>query len=152
MVLGPPPTGVTIARIAVDVRHPPEDLDALIDWFDGVCQNLVLLEPYALSDLRGAVERFRTSIRQHISDAARVDASDGPMARIPQEHLHFRESLDELGGLLTVVEREDHGGHRQALGQYGRVLTEVLRDHRGREGRVPANTGPRGAPARRGSP
>ncbi len=46
-----------------------------------------------------------------------------------EEHERFRQSLDQLAWLRGIIDREDHGGHRQALGQYWRLVLEALRRH-----------------------
>jgi hypothetical protein len=50
-----------------------------------------------------------------------------------------------LRGLLRIVERDDHGGNRQALGQYGRILAEALKEHRALERPVPGQGPPEAA-------
>jgi hypothetical protein len=128
-------------RPVVDIRHPPEGFDALIDWFELVSYNLVLLEEYSLDDIRGAVTRIAQAIETHGRTAGPVrpgpDAGSpelGDLARVlTADHDWFRTSVGQLWWFLGVVEREDHGGHRQALGQYGRVLCESVRRHRGEE-------------------
>jgi len=122
----------------VDIRHPPEGFDALVDWFELVSYNLVLLEEYPLDEIRKAVARIAQAIDVHERSAGR--SPPGPtvtsteledLARIlAADHDWFRTSVGQLWWFFGVVEREDHGGHRQALGQYGRVLCESVRRHR----------------------
>jgi hypothetical protein len=133
----------------VDVRRPPEGFDALIDWFELVSYNLVLLEEYPLHDVRGAVARVARAIEAHGRSSERLPSglADGPgelrdLARIlAADHEWFRSSVDQLWWFFGVVEREDHGGHRQALGQYGRVLCESVRRHRAMESELVRRSG-----------
>jgi hypothetical protein len=132
---------VPFPRPVVDIRHPPEGLDALVDWFELVSYNLVLLEGYSLEDVREAVARVAQAIETHgrsmeLSLGGPVAASveGGDLARILNaDHVWFRTSVEQLWWFFGVVEREDHGGHRQALGQFGRVLCESVRRHRTEE-------------------
>lgn len=128
-------------RPDVDIRHPPPEFDELIDWFELVSYNLVLLEEYGLEEIRSAVGHVGAAIEAHgrateplalvptegsseLRDRARILAAD---------HAWFRTSVEQLWWFFGVVERDDHGGHRQALGQYGRVLSESVRRHRAEE-------------------
>jgi hypothetical protein len=132
---------MSFLRPSVDPHSPPAEFDAVVDWFERVCYNLVLLEEYPLLDVRQAVRTLERSVREHL---AALDAALTRSASIPAElteartllrtdHAWFLVSLEQLEGLYHVVEGEDHGGHRQALGQYGRVLAEALRRHRSDE-------------------
>jgi hypothetical protein len=128
-------------RPVVDIRRPPEGLDALVDWFELVSYDLVLLEEFSLDEIRIAVARIAQGIETHGRSAER--SPPGPVAGSPEledlghilsaDHDWFRTSVDQLWWFFGVVEREDHGGHRQALGQYGRVLCEAVRRHRAME-------------------
>jgi hypothetical protein len=132
---------VPFPRPAVDIRRPPEGFDRLVDWFERVSYNLVLLEDYGLEDVRRAVGRIAAAIEAHghASDVSSPGSTEGPpelmdRARIlAADHEWFRTSVEQLWWFFGVVEREDHGGHRQALGQYGRVLCESVRRHRAEE-------------------
>jgi hypothetical protein len=125
----------------VDIRRPPEAFDDLIVWFELVSYNLVLLEEYPLSDLRQAVNRVARAIELHGQSTERVlrvpptaPSELQDLARVlTADHEWFRTSVEQLGWFFGVVERDDHGGHRQALGQYGRVLCESVRRHRAEE-------------------
>jgi hypothetical protein len=132
---------VPFPRPVVDIHRPPPGFDALVDWFELVSYNLVLLEDYGLEDIRSAVDRVTRAIVAH-GDATRVVApaptEEPPELRDPArilraDHEWFRTSVEQLWWFFGVVEREDHGGHRQALGQYGRVLCESVRRHRAEE-------------------
>lgn len=98
----------------------------------------MLLEEYPLEDLRAAVAAVDRAVRAHLASADRwgeTDLSEDEEALrtvsvLRHDHGWFETSLEQLRGFLRVVERDDHGGHRQALGQYGRVLAESLRRHR----------------------
>jgi len=129
---------------APDPRRPSDGIADLIDWFDGLSRGLVLLEPYPLSDLGQAVDRFARELEDHVVSAASGTAHLWFGSLEDQDHARFRESVTELRGLLSVVEHEDQGGHRQALGQYGRILAEAYRDHRMREHRTSRRSPSRG--------
>jgi hypothetical protein len=132
---------MSFPRPAVDIRAPPEDLDALIDWFELVSSNLVLLEEYPIADVESACARVGQALRLHSSQglpspAVSEDAGLDELRRVLEaDHRWFERSLDQLDWSLDIVRREDHGGHRQALGQYGRILAESLRRHRADEAR-----------------
>ncbi len=127
-----------LARRPVEIRAPPRDFDELIAWFDQLSSNLVLLEEYPREDLRFAVGAVDRAVRAHVRDfggrepirRSDVPAAAGARAALDSDHARFYVSLDQLAWSFGIVDREDHGGHRQALGQYGRVLTEALRRHR----------------------
>jgi len=124
-----------LARRSVDPRAPPRDFDALVDWFDQISSNLVLLEEYPREDLGFAVAAFDAGVRQHIrsfvlSDRPRRDPRSDARELVVADHARFSVSLEQLRWSYRILESEDHGGHRQALGQYGQVLTEALRRHR----------------------
>lgn len=123
---------------SVDIRRPPSELSALVEWFDAVSYRLVLLEEYPLDEVQGAVDRFTAALAGHLARSVpspgrlRRGSRPGPSpgdAPLEREHERFAVSIEQLRWLLGVLEREDHGGHRQALGQYGRILTESLRHH-----------------------
>ena len=128
---------------ASDPRDPARDkeLDTEAELFERLSLDLVLGESRTLPEVRAIVLSFGEALRQHVdrgSVARRPGPSEGGpgsvrSARLDAEHQRFRESLRQLAELLVVVEREDHGGHRQALGQYGRILVESLRAHRAEE-------------------
>jgi hypothetical protein len=129
---------VTFPRPSVDIRSPPDDLDALIDWFELVSYNLVLLEEYPLEQVRSAMDAVSRAVGKHLGSTDPTPANprqysaaetDGAHL-LASDHEWFRTSLEQLWWFFAVVEREDHGGNRQALGQYGRVLSESLRRHR----------------------
>lgn len=136
-----------------EVGNPPSDFDLAIDWFDRTSTNLVLLEPYPLPEVRRALLAFERCVRDHVSSYEACLSPTGPRARaladaraiLRADHAWFSTSLEQLEWFYGIVEREDHGGNRQALGQYGRVVAEALRRHRteermflGPERRVPA--------------
>ncbi len=128
------------SRTAVDPRSPPRDFDDLVEWFDRLSTNLVLLEEYPLDDLRGAMHSVDDAISAHVRSAeteisgAAADSSLADLrAILRSDHAWFAISLEQLSWFLGIVEGEDHGGHRQALGQYGRLLAESLRRHRTHE-------------------
>jgi hypothetical protein len=125
---------VGTVRPRVDVRRPPRDLDLLVDWFEQVCYQLVLIVDWPLEDIQGAVAVFSSSVAAHITEAEPTptgSSADNELGQIlSADHRWFATSVDQLGWFLRVVETEDHGGHRQALGQYGRVFAEAVRRHR----------------------
>lgn len=125
----------------VDIRHPPADLDQLVDWLEHVSYNLVLLEEYSLAEIRSALDTVTRAVEQHRGSplprpedrAARHRALATRANVLESDHVWFGTSLEQLWWLYGVVERDNHGGHRQALGQYGRLLAESLRRHRADE-------------------
>jgi hypothetical protein len=132
---------VSFPRPVVDIRRPPQGFDALVDWFERVSYNLVLLEDYRLEDLRRAAGRVAGAIEAHgrATEVLALGPSEESLelrerARIlAADHEWFRTSVEQLWWFFGVVERDDHGGNRQALGQYGRVLCESVRRHRAEE-------------------
>ncbi|HXY47232.1 MAG TPA: hypothetical protein VEK13_04990, partial [Thermoplasmata archaeon] len=98
---------------------------------------LVLLEEFSLTEIRSAVARIEAAVLAHVSSSptTRRDLAGGNRLSelrkvVDADHVWFRISLEQLRWFLSVVERDDHGGNRQALGQYGRLLGESLRRHR----------------------
>lgn len=129
--------GVPFPRPSVDLRAPPSDLDAFFAWFEAVSSHLVLLEEYPLAEIRSACAEARRRLAEHIRaplppgpDRATAPAAFELYLRLAADHRWFERSLEQLDWFLGIVEREDHGGHRQALGQYGRILAESVRRHR----------------------
>lgn len=129
---------MTFPRPEVDIRAPPSAFDPIVDWLEAWSYRLVLLEEYPLSDVRAALEVVAKAVREHRASTegwlAPLRDSDEATARIVRvllsDHEWFETSLEQFDWFFRVVEREDHGGHRQALGQYGRVFAESLRRHR----------------------
>jgi len=135
---------VSFRRPEVDIRSPPLSFDELIDWLERWSYGLVLLEEYPLSDLRTALSEVEKAVREHRVSADRwvvplrtADEETAQGARVVlSDHEWFETSVEQFWWFFRVVEKEDHGGHRQALGQYGRVLAEALRRHREDERRL----------------
>lgn len=124
--------------------HPPSDsIDTAVERFDHLCVGLVDLDPVPLEDLRRQVGGFVFALEGHLESAG----SDLPPFLV-REHERFATSVEQVRGLLRVVEDDDHGGHRQALGQYGRILAEALRRHRADELVWDAAAGAVGAPGK----
>ena len=123
-----------------------EGFDAVIDRFETFSAGLVRLEPFSLPEIRRTVGQFIDQLRGHLEAARFVPDRLAPVGprerRLEAEHQRFYSSIEQLHEILSVVEREDHGGHRQALGQYGRIVTEALRRHRADEGYGPAEARP----------
>jgi hypothetical protein len=132
---------VSFPRPAVDIHRPPSDFDALIEWFERVSYRLVLLEEYPLEDLERTVRLVSDAVALHgrTEDARwagrrpRGAEQETLVRLLVADHAWFRTSVEQLGWFLSIVTREDHGGHRQALGQYGRVFAESLMRHRADE-------------------
>jgi hypothetical protein len=111
----------------------------MVAWFARFSDQLVLLEEFSLHDVVITVRWVEDCVRSHI---AAPESPGGMGATFPthrgrelaalvrSDHHWFGASLAELTGLREVVERDDHGGHRQALGQYGRLLSAALARHR----------------------
>ncbi len=106
-------------------HFPLDSIDAAIDRFDRLSIGLVHLDPVPLDDLRRQVGSFLHVLTVHLESAG-----PGIAPLLEREHERFGASIEQVRGLLRVVEGEDHGGHRQALGQYGKILAEALRRHR----------------------
>ncbi len=127
-------------RVAA-VSRSGTSLDAALERFERFSAGLVRLEPASLEEVREEVERFAAELERHLDvrPPGRRRGPGGPSAEpsrtalLAREHERFRTSLEELRGIVDVVLRDDHGGHRQALGQYGRILAEALRLHRADE-------------------
>ncbi len=137
-----------------DVVSPPGDLDGLVEWFDRVCSGLVLLDALPLLDVRAAVTALASAVTDHCAHpggpgrppARATVVWDRSLRELAADHERFRTSVQQLWWFYGIVEREDHGGNRQALGQYGRLVCEALRRHRAEERRV-GGTGPSGRAA-----
>jgi hypothetical protein len=131
-------SAVPFPRPTVAIADPPEEFDAQIDWFELVSYNLVLLEEYPREEVRRALETVTRSVETHLrstlpeltAEESRSTRMDELRAVLTADHEWFRTSLEQLWWFFGVVDREDHGGHRQALGQYGRLFAESLRRHR----------------------
>lgn len=122
----------------VDIRAPPPTFDEIVDWLERWSYGLVLLDEYALDDLRAAIRAVESAVHAHrgqtevwVRTLGRLDEAVARSVRVVlSDHEWFETSLDQFWWFFRVVERENHGGHRQALGQYGRLLAEALRRHR----------------------
>jgi len=137
----------------LEIPPAPPSFDALVDWFDRLSTDLVLLAEYPLGGVGAAAAEFDRQVRNHLSEfevrlrsrRPRTPAERDAHALLHADHAWFEVSLDQLRWFLSIVAHDDHGGHRQALGQYGRVLAEALRRHRREERAVipePAADGP----------
>ena len=119
------------------IRGAPREFPGLIEWFGRLSDGLVLLEPYELPALRQAIDGVAESTRRHARATRELEVespglspSGRRLARLVQvDHAWFELSVEQLYWFLEIVEREDHGGHRQALGQYGRLVVEAFRRH-----------------------
>jgi len=139
------------------IHFPPAGPDAIGIWFEQVSHQLVLLAEFPLSDIERAVATFTGAVEEHArsTDLARPPegTADSELARVlAADHARFSTSIEQLRWFLAVVQREDHGGHRQALGQYGRIFAEAFLRHRTEENRYFARVPPRGPRARTLSP
>lgn len=121
----------------VDLRTIPSEFDSLVDWLERWSCRLVLLEEYPISDLRTALRTVERAVREHRVLAESWERSLPGVAEevrndvtvLLSDHVWFETSLEQFWWFFRVVEKEDHGGNRQALGQYGRVLAESLARH-----------------------
>jgi Hemerythrin HHE cation binding domain len=112
-------------------------LVALRDEQRQLAEDLVGLASVPISRIREALLGAEEAILgDHLPRwEAALRAADGPLPRgvdprlLRAEHARFVDSLAELGELIAVVERDPHGGNRQALGQYWRLLVEALDRH-----------------------
>lgn len=120
---------------------PAHPLDRAVERFDVFSASLVRLEPHPFEEVRRTVEGFAALVERHLQGAPRrppgaVHGTPGwseREERLYREHERFLVSIEQLRGILLVVEADDHGGHRQALGQYGRIFAEAMRMHRREE-------------------
>jgi len=130
---------VASPRPKVDIHSAPDDLDLLVDWFEQVSYQLVLLADWPLFEVERAVTIFAGAVNEHIRTTSLTGADSAAEDEVGQvlaaDHRWFATSIEQLGWFLGVVQREDHGGHRQALGQYGRLFAEAMRRHRADERR-----------------
>ncbi len=122
---------------------PTADFDSVVAAFERFADGLVLLEPYPLATVRATVDRFERAVRGHLETS---DRGSAPPNSLRGEHERYATSLAQLRWFLAIVERDDHGGNRQALGQYARVFAESLRVHRRdeRAATAPPPRAPRG--------
>jgi hypothetical protein len=133
----------------VELEFPPTELDDVVAEFDHLCCDLVLLEDHPRADVGEGVEQLDRALRDHIhayDDGVVIRSTESTYfgdlrGVLVSDHARFLVSLEQLRWFYDIVEREDHGGHRQALGQYGRVLTEAVRRHRRDERSFFAGTG-----------
>lgn len=127
----------------------PTSIRPVVDELDRVADRLVRLESAPLPEVRELLGRVDALLRAHVAVAAAPGESRGEPA--DSDHARFLVSLDQLWWFYSIVESEDHGGHRQALGQYGRLLAEALRRHLDEEERwiprAPGGADARAAPA-----
>ena len=137
-ISGKPDPARVLVRVRVDLHAPPADLDQRIDWFDAVCERLVLLEDYSLEEIRSVLDAVRGPVLHHCrpgsarsqGDARTVPGGSELLRLLVSDHERFRTSMEQLEWFYSVLVRENHGGHRQAFGQYGRVFAESFRRHR----------------------
>lgn len=119
-------------RPTIDWDRPPTELSDLVDWFERISYGLVILETYSLDQIRSAVDRFESAVRHH-TEHTTLPPVRGPADRLGivlrADHRWFSQSFDQLRWFFGLVERDDHGGNRQALGQFGRLVTESVRRH-----------------------
>ncbi|MFY9717796.1 MAG: hypothetical protein WAK40_07705 [Thermoplasmata archaeon] len=106
--------------------EPSATLDELVDRFDRLSTNLVLLSGPSVEGLQTAISSLDIAVRAHVSagSSRRLGRST-----TDSDHDRFLVSLDQLWWFYGIVAADDHGGHRQALGQYGRLVAEALRRH-----------------------
>jgi len=114
---------------------PPTQLPELIPWFEEFSRGLVRLSNPSLPEIRAAISTLEAALR------ACPPGPSNPGGRTFDVGL-WREALGQLRWLLGIVERDDHGGNRQALGQYGLLVAESLRGQF-----FPAGASVPGAPA-----
>ena len=124
-------------------RDDPPELDRLIERLDRLSAGLFLLEPIPLAEIEGLFRELDRALSEHLASnrSLEPDPGDAPLdTLVIADHTRLPTSLDQLWWFYAIVERDDHGGHRQALGQYGRLLAEALRRHRDEE-RAPGEPG-----------
>ncbi len=127
--------------MARPVPAPPADsfgseFDRRVQEFDRFSHGMVLLAEVPRPELLRVVREFADALSSHARAAPRPlrGGSDGRAgAALAADHERFLSSVGQLRWLSSILERDDHGGNRQALGQYGKILVEALREHRRRE-------------------
>jgi len=136
---------VELPRPAIDLSQPPPAIGELVEWFEAMSTGLVLLEPYPVSEVRGAIARFHATVRDHseveearfAGEPPRTDPIGNALTELVRsDHRWFEVSFEQLDWLLRIVEENGHGGNRQALGQYGRLVAEAVRRHLADERRL----------------
>jgi hypothetical protein len=109
---------------------------------------LVRAEEVPIPELRSAFSAWeRALVAQHpriweplfdSRPAVRVEGAAAPEL-LRREHRIFPGSLEQLRWFGRLVERNDHGGNRQALGQYLRIFLEAVGRHVGDEAKYLAS-------------
>ena len=136
--------GALRARVAagptIAPAVPPADFDDFVEWLERVGAGLVLLDDRPLTELGPMLATVAPRVRAHVDAAepailerAGREPSESEATMLVADHRWFEISLEQLDWFYRIIERDDHGGHRQALGQYVRLLAESLRRHRWRE-------------------
>ncbi len=111
-----------MASETVPAGTPPRTLPDLIPWFEQFSRGLVRLAHPSIAEIQTAIDA--------LDSALRVGAPPPMTSGTPAPDAGpWREALEQLHWLLGIVERDDHGGNRQALGQYGLLVAESLRAH-----------------------
>ncbi len=122
-----------------------EALRTLLQREEAYARRLVLLDEVSPEELETEIARFHTTVLLEHAErlGPRLDrilrspdagAPRQELARrLAQDHQRLATSENQLRWYLGIVEREPHGGNRQALGQYWRVLLEALERHRDEE-------------------
>ncbi|HXQ49159.1 MAG TPA: hypothetical protein VN842_05230 [Thermoplasmata archaeon] len=93
------------------VGQPPEEFDPFVAWLGEVSDRLVLEGELPLEEVRSAVEATFQRVERHLhtTDPPAPDPASPPRCReladiLRSDHLWFESSLEELEGLLRVVE------------------------------------------------
>ncbi len=72
-----------------------------------------------MDEIRASIDTLEQAVRVELDRGVPGDGrADG-----------WQEAVIQLHWLLGIVERDNHGGNRQALGQYGLLVAESLRQH-----------------------
>ncbi|MCI4319819.1 MAG: hypothetical protein L3J87_04090 [Thermoplasmata archaeon] len=122
------------ASLAETVGRSLGRVRAVAAALDRHSEELVALAPTPVHDVRRSVANLEAELLEaHPPLVARwlreSDLTGAEADRLASDHRWFPEGFAEIRGLLDVVERDDHGGNRQAVGQYGRILLEAIRRH-----------------------
>lgn len=109
----------------------------IVDRDSGLAEDLVRLRVHSVAEVQAEVSRMSElllsvhpeRVHRALEGAARCPACAEHVRRLRADHERFETSAEQLRWFWSIVERDDHGGNRQALGQYWKILLEALARH-----------------------